>query len=362
LEEEDSEDFTEILQLAKEEVARRKETKRQAELAEQAREYARQQELLRAMRTPKRKTQPKTEEETEEDVADEDAIDFDSKAEKAKQLKLFKKLQEQRIILDEEIEIEKKSDKKMGSLFEMVSFVGIIGTAILSIIVIGFFAWQMLTGQWANLLGLGVDLVAVIAFVMAVVYFYQIRKAGAWHKAGLWLATKKGQLVLKFPRSGTVIPQPIKKAKLQYFSGKNKETQYVIHNKGYIDLSTGGTVYTAREGEPTDFDVNRISGLDLRELGISFSNMLGQKFDAGIIWNKTKKDLLLILVIVALLASIGACIVGAANYMNINDTTTKLDGKLTALQEQVGALVDEKVKATGTNPSGANSSGIVAGG
>ena len=356
VEEEGSEDFTEILQLAKEEVARRKEAKRQSQ------EYARQQELLRAMQTPKRKIQPKEEGEVEEDVVEEDAIDFDSREENAKQLKLFKKLQKQRVILDEEMEGEKKSDKKMGSLFEMVSFVGIIGTAILSIIVIGFFAWQMLTGQWANLLGLGVDLVAVIAFVMAVVYFYQIRKAGAWHKAGLWLATKKGQLVLKFPRSGTIIPQPIKKAKLQYFSGKNKETQYVIHNKGYIDPSTGGTVYTAREGEPIDFDVNKIAGMNLRELGVTISYIKSQSFDAGVVWNKTKKDLLLILVIVACVLAVGSVIASAANYMNTSDTTTKLGEKLTGIQGQLDSLVSAQEKDGGTNPSGANSSGIVAGG
>jgi hypothetical protein len=256
-----------------------------------------------------------------------------------KDIEILKKVKEERVSLDS-IELEdSKKWNPLGNVMDLLIFVGVIcfglfsAFALLGFAYSIFFAGFPLTDLWIVL-----GIAALLGCIGIAVLFLMIMQAGDWFKIGRALKSKKGDGWLKFTASGRLILNVEKKAKLMNFNKMDKLSKFFAVHKGYIEPTTGAVFHTVREGAPTDFDVNEEYKFDVEEMSPVMSNRMEQQWDAGVNWNKTDKNMLLIFVIIAMLLS-GVClIVTIGNLYFSSDTMGKMDKKIDGISGTVTAI------------------------
>jgi hypothetical protein len=105
--------------------------------------------------------------------------------------------------------------------------------------------------------------------------------------------------------------------------------------------------------------VNEESTTEFDELAPLISNRLEQEWDAGVNWNKARQDLLTMLVIIAMIAAVGAAIMSIGNLYLTYDNFNKTDKKMDAMVGNIEAITKTIEKNTQANQVKQNAEGVV---
>lgn len=271
-----------------------------------------------------------------------------------KDIEIMKAVKEERQTLDNLQSEENKKWNPLGNIMDILIFVGVICLAVFSVLALLGFAYAIFIANFPIqdlwiILGLAVLLLLIGCMVM----FLMIMQAGSWFKFGRSLKQKKGDGIIKFTDSGRILFDVEKRAKLMYFNPKDKLSRFFTTKKGYIEPATGAVFRTVRENAPTDFDVNEEYKIDLEEMSPLMNNRLEQQWDAGINWNKTNKDLLLMLVLIGLIASVGSALLAGGNLYQTSDKVDKLTKTVDSINNNVNNVAKKlDMIPNSTNPNG----------
>lgn len=270
--------------------------------------------------------------------------------EESREMKILQKLKEAKISLDNaEAEMPQKPSI-MDAMSEKLLVIGTFMFCILSALSIVWFLYAMFKGfkfEGYMFVLVGIIFVAAVGVIVSVALLFS---SGIWWRIGWALKRKKGDLWVKFTKSRKLLFKVEKRGQMQYFWPRNKESMFFSVTKGYLEPSTSATVRTVREGALTDFDVDEEYKTDLEDLGPMVANRHLQQWDAALLWGKTKKDWLQLLVIIAIFIGVGTLIAVGASYIQLdtanqalqtaNDNFQALQTQINELKTQAQAFVD----------------------
>lgn len=243
------------------------------------------------------------------------------------------------------LEKQTKQRKTAIGFIELFLLVGTIALSVFSILAFLVLVYFCVIGVKVDSLALILGAAAFLLFGFNIFQFIRVFQSGDWFKFGLELRKHKNGWI-KFTKGRAIMMQAAPYSQKAEFRSGNDSTIFLTRGKGYHDTSTGGTLFTVREGAISDFDVDEEYRGKIEDIGNDVKTIAKESWFAGAIWNKIDLPMLKQLLIICCIISGIAALMGMGAVVTsyqASDTLTKqigaLDGnmsiKINAIQQSI---------------------------